>query len=58
MPLKNIPLTKDDFNDSNWINVIEECEEKECHRYSTQFYAKARVFEESGDEKNKKYLHF
>lgn len=51
MPLKNIPLTKEDLSLSKWVSVIEECEEKKCHYYSTKFYAKAREFEDSGDEK-------
>lgn len=52
MPLQNIPLTKDDFDKSEWEKIIDGCEKKECHSYSTLFFAKARELEENKDPVN------
>jgi len=49
MPLQNIPLTKNDFDKSQWDKIVDGSEKKECHSYSTLFFAKAREFEESKD---------
>lgn len=53
MPLKNIPLTKVDFDALPWQDVIDECEEKECHIYDSMFMAKAKEKESEavGNEK-------
>lgn len=50
--MQNIPLTKDDFDKSEWEKIIDGCEKKECHSYSTLFFAKARELEENKDPVN------
>ena len=52
MPTKNTPLSIEDFNKSNWQEVIDLSEEKECHCYSSAFFKKARENEENNDKKN------
>lgn len=42
MNLQNIPLTKNDFESSQWEELISECDEKECNKYSMIFFDKAR----------------
>ncbi|MBI4847344.1 MAG: DUF4209 domain-containing protein [Nitrospirae bacterium] len=51
MALKNIQLTKSDFDSLPWPDVINDCAEKECEVYSSKFFAKAREFEEAKNEK-------
>lgn len=51
MALKNILLTKADFDALPWCDVITECIEKECEAYYSKFYAKAK---EAGEAKNEK----
>lgn len=51
MSLSDISLTKYDFAQSHWEDVISGCEERECQNYSRQFFAKAREAKESGDAK-------
>lgn len=51
MPLKNIPLTKSDFDTLPWQGVIDECKEKECYIYDSKFFARAREAEAAGNEK-------
>lgn len=45
MSLQDIPLTKKDFDNSQWEDLISECNEKECNKYSTIFFEKAREAE-------------
>jgi hypothetical protein len=45
MNLQNIPLTKSDFESSQWEELINKCDEKECNKYSTIFFEKAREAE-------------
>ena len=52
MNLQNIPLTKNDFESSQWEELINKCDEKECNKYSTIFFEKAREAETA----NKKTL--
>lgn len=51
MALKNILLTKADFDALPWRNVITGCIEKECEAYCSKFYAKAKEAEEAKNEK-------
>ncbi|MBT9168505.1 MAG: hypothetical protein DDT19_01850 [Syntrophomonadaceae bacterium] len=51
MALKNILLTKADFDALPWRDVITECIEKECEAYYSKFYAKAKEAEEAKNEK-------
>lgn len=51
MALKNIPITKADFDALPWHDVINECSEKECEAYYSKFYAKAKEAEEAKNEK-------
>ena len=50
MNLQNIPLTKSDFESSQWEGLINKCDVKECNKYSTIFFEKAREAE-SADNK-------
>jgi len=50
MALKNIQLTKLDFDSLPWRDVINDCDDKECDVYSSKFFAKAREFEDAGNE--------
>lgn len=36
------PLSKNDFAQSQWENVINECDKKECLRYSDKFFSKSQ----------------
>lgn len=51
MRLQNIRLTKEDFDDCFWEEVIEESERKECEYYSDRFATKAKEAEDSGNNK-------
>lgn len=50
MPLQDIPLTKEDFENSKWEEIIDKCEEKECHSYSSALFKKAREVEDAGEK--------
>ena len=52
MPLQNIPLTKEDLDNSGWQEIIEKCDKKECRAYSKMFFEKAKEFEDKNDNKN------
>jgi hypothetical protein len=52
MRIQNTPLSIKDFRNSNWQEVIELSEKKECHYYSSAFFKKAREHEEKNDKKN------
>jgi hypothetical protein len=54
MSLSDIILTKEDFAQSEWQNVIADSQERECNIYSTKFFAKATESEELGDSKARK----
>lgn len=49
MPLQNIQLSKDDFDNSEWEKVVENSEKKECHYYSSAFFKKANECAENKD---------
>jgi len=51
MPLKNISLTKADFDALPWQDVIAESTEKECNYYDSKFMAKAKEAEAANSEK-------
>ena len=51
MNLQDIPLTKSDFEGSQWEELISECDEKECDNYSTIFFDKAREAETANNKK-------
>lgn len=52
MSIQNTPLSIEDFRKSDWEEVIELSEKKECHYYSSAFFKKAREHEETNDKKN------
>ena len=49
VPFKNIPLTKADFDGSQWHEVIDTSPEKDCLTYDSRFFAKAKEAEVAGD---------
>ena len=51
MPLKNIPLTKSDFDALPWQCIVDECEQKECYIYDSKYFARAKEAEAAGNEK-------
>ena len=51
MVIKNIPLTKADFDALPWQVVINEGEQKECDIYCSKFVAKAKEAETDGNDK-------
>jgi hypothetical protein len=51
MPFFNIPLTIDDFNQSQWQHVIEHCSQRECDTYFALFFEKAKEAEASKNVK-------
>jgi hypothetical protein len=51
MPLKNIPLTKADFDALPWQGVVDECEQKECDIYAAKYFSRAKEAEMAGNEK-------
>jgi hypothetical protein len=51
MAFKNIPLSKADFDERNWEEIINNCPEKECLSYDPLFFAKAKQAEAEGDVK-------
>lgn len=44
-------LTKEDFFNADWQDIISACEDKECAYYSSRLPARAREAEEAGDTK-------
>jgi hypothetical protein len=51
MPSQNPPLTKDDFINSRWQDVINSSERKECLAYSSGFWKKVQEAKEAGNDK-------
>ncbi len=49
MPLRNIHLSKADFDKFDWQEIYENSVEKECHNYSTAYFKKANEFEKNND---------
>lgn len=49
---KNMLLTIDDFDKSNWHKIIESCQKNECHYYSGAFLKRAKESEEQNDKIN------
>lgn len=51
MPSVNLPLTKDDFINSCWQDVVNNSKSKECVEYSMAFWQKAQEAKEAGNER-------
>ena len=51
MSLKNIPLTKKDFEELQLEELIKKCDRKECDRYFLLFFDKAHEAEAAGETK-------
>ena len=49
MPLINPPLTKEDFINSRWLEVVNRSERKECGAYNRVFWNKAQEAKEAGN---------
>ena len=49
MPLINPPLTKEDFINSRWLEVVNSSETKECLAYNRVFWNKAQEAKEAGN---------
>ncbi|WP_138501292.1 hypothetical protein [Nostoc sp. PA-18-2419] len=49
MPLINPPLTKEDFINSRWQDVVNSSERKECSAYNRVFWNKAQEAKEAGN---------
>lgn len=49
MPSLNSPLTKDDFINSSWQDVVNSSEKKDCFTYSNAFWKKAEDAKETGN---------
>jgi hypothetical protein len=49
MPSLNPPLTKDDFINSRWLDVINSSERKECPAYNMAFWKKAQEAKGAGN---------
>jgi hypothetical protein len=49
MPSLNPPLTKDDFINSRWQDVVNSSERKECLAYNMGFWKKAQEAKEAGN---------
>lgn len=56
MPSVNIPLTKDDFINSCWQDVVNNSKSKECFEYSRAFWQKAQEAKEAGNEREQAVL--
>ncbi len=48
MLLKNIPLTKSDFEELHWEESLKDCKHSECYSYSSLFFTKAQEAEADG----------
>lgn len=53
MELRNIPLSKKDFDESKWQTVITNCESKQCYTYSKKFFQLAQETEAQGKDKER-----
>ncbi len=51
MPSLNPPLTKDDFINSHWQDVVNSSERKECLAYSSGFWKKVQEAKKAGNDK-------
>ncbi|MBG1265387.1 DUF4209 domain-containing protein [Nostoc sp. WHI] len=51
MSLLNTPLTKEDFINSHWQDVVNSTERKECLTYNKVFWNKAQAAKEAGNVK-------
>jgi hypothetical protein len=51
MPLQNIPLSKSNFDECDWQQIIAQCDRKECHIYSHLFFEQAGKAEETANAK-------
>lgn len=52
MSEESTTLTTDDFDKSNWQEIVESCQKKECHYYSSAFLKRARESDEKNDKIN------
>ncbi|GBE56086.1 hypothetical protein BMS3Bbin16_00284 [archaeon BMS3Bbin16] len=57
MSLKGIPLSKKDFDESGWNEIIKNSDKKECLGYSSLLLGKARKAEKAGEEKKAEVLY-
>lgn len=48
MSTETVKITKDDFVNSKYDNIIDSCDKKECYKYATKFLKKARELERKG----------
>jgi len=48
LPL-NLPLTKDDFNNARWQDVVNSSERKDCLSYDSAFWKKSQEAQEAGN---------
>ncbi len=51
MSQQNSPLSKSDFDACNWQKVIEQCDQKECRKYTGLFFIEAEKAEQAADAK-------
>ncbi|MDZ8260357.1 DUF4209 domain-containing protein [Nostoc sp. ChiQUE01b] len=56
MPLINPPLTKEDFINSRWLEVVNSSERKECLTYNRVFWNKAQEAKEAGNVRQQTVL--
>ncbi len=49
MPLLNPPLTKDDFNNTCWQDVVNSSERRDCPSYGGAFWRKSQEAQEAGN---------
>lgn len=49
MSLQNIPLSKSNFDECDWQQVIAQCDQKECRHYSRLFFEQADKAEETAN---------
>lgn len=47
----NLPLTKDDFINSCWQDVVAECDSKDCLTYKSKFWKKSEEKKQAGKQK-------
>lgn len=56
MSEKEIKITKDDVQKSGYIDIIDNCDKRECYRYSTEFLKKGRELESSNPRTSEIYI--
>lgn len=51
MAFRNIAITKEDFDNTGWEEMVEQSSAKQCYAYASQFAAKVKEAIEAGEEK-------